>query len=105
MSLLSICVIFVEDKRHLGIAIQTSLMSLLSICVIFVEDKRHLGIEHSNKFGVSALDLRYLCRRYRARRVFFISINAAPWHNSFKISLDGFCTRLAVNFITDNKSI
>ena len=35
--------IFVEDKLHLGKAIQTSLMSLLSICTIFVEEKRHPG--------------------------------------------------------------
>ena len=39
MPLLSICITFVEDKRHLGIVIQTSLMPLLSICTIFVKDK------------------------------------------------------------------
>jgi len=61
MSLLSICIIFAEDKLHLGIVIQTSLMPLLSICIIFVEDKLHLGIDLSNKFDASALDLHYLC--------------------------------------------
>ena len=42
------CFIFIEDKRHLGIAIQTSLMSLLSICIIFVEDKLRLNIDQVN---------------------------------------------------------
>ncbi len=36
-------------------------MSLLSICIIFKEDKLHLGIDISNEFDVSALDLYYLC--------------------------------------------
>ena len=35
-------------------------MSLLSICIIFKEDKLHLGIDISNEFDVSALDLYYL---------------------------------------------
>ncbi len=53
--------IFAEEKLHLDIVIQTSLMPLLSICIIFAEDKLHLGIDLSNKFEVSAFDLHYLC--------------------------------------------
>ena len=49
--------IFVEDKLHLGIATQTSLMSLLSICGIFVEDKLRL---HGSSKLVSVFGLQYI---------------------------------------------
>jgi|GEM_PF-2983596 len=38
-SLYSACIIFAEDRLHLGIAIQTNLIPPLSICTVFVKDK------------------------------------------------------------------
>gem|GEM_PF-3684533 len=40
----SICIIFAENKLHLGITAQTCLAFLHSICIIFAENKLHLGI-------------------------------------------------------------
>ena len=36
---------------------------LLSICIFFAEDKRHLGIIAQASLASSALDLHFLCRR------------------------------------------
>lgn len=48
MFLCSACIIFTENKLHLGRVIQTSLIPLLSICIIFTENKLRLNIDRVN---------------------------------------------------------
>ena len=43
----------------------SELVVLLSICIFFAEDKRHLGIIAQASLASSALDLHYLCTVYK----------------------------------------
>ena len=44
----------------------SELVVLLSICIFFAEDKRHLGIIAQASLASSALDLHFLCKRKAA---------------------------------------